>query len=307
MSCYRPGRLSVVSAGVVRYGRLPRGFAAREIEVPCGKCIGCCMDRALMWKIRIMHEKQLYDRSLFVTLTYSDEKLPTGMSLDYSHFQGFMRRLRRRCSGMTGLPELGGFAPLRFFMCGEYGEETSRPHFHAVLFNCAFRDERRLHNGKLRSEECESIWSYGNVDIALLNGARAGYVAGYVVKKAERRSADLVSRSTGEVFERRPEFQEMSSNPGLGAYWYQRFGSDLFPHDGAVLDGKVFKVPRFYLDRYGRRSDQAVGPTGDVQAVKDARIERARAVEASESSVSRRKVKEEFALAKFRAMNRRSL
>ena len=64
----------------------------------------------------------------FVTLTYDDDHLPEYNSLNYKHFQDFMKRLRKSHNGV------------RFYMCGEYGEDFSRPHYHALLFNCFFPD-----------------------------------------------------------------------------------------------------------------------------------------------------------------------
>ena len=45
----------------------------------------------------------------FVTLTYDDDHLPEYNSLNYKHFQDFMKRLRKSHNGV------------RFYMCGEYG------------------------------------------------------------------------------------------------------------------------------------------------------------------------------------------
>ena len=74
---------------------------------------GCRLERSRQWAVCCMHEASLYDFNSFVTLTYNDENLPEFNSLDYRHFQLFMKRLRKE------------FAPtnIRFYMCGEYGED----------------------------------------------------------------------------------------------------------------------------------------------------------------------------------------
>ena len=47
-----------------------------RLELPCGQCIGCRLERARQWALRCMHESSLYEENSFVTLTYDDEHLP---------------------------------------------------------------------------------------------------------------------------------------------------------------------------------------------------------------------------------------
>jgi hypothetical protein len=56
--------------------------------------------------------------------------LPADGSLDVSHFQKFMKRLRDRIKPLK----------IRFFHCGEYGDLTRRPHYHALIFGYDFPD-----------------------------------------------------------------------------------------------------------------------------------------------------------------------
>lgn len=272
------------------------------MELPCGKCIGCYMAKGLMWKTRILHEAQCWDSSLAVTLQYRDADLPADLGLEYRHFQLFMKRLRFR------MAELGERGPIRFFVAGEYGGETGRPHWHAVLFNLALKDARwwtRRNKGRdLRvghSELLEKLWTHGYAELAPVNPATASYVAGYVNKKAVRRAADLVNRATGEVIERRPEFQKSSTDPGLGSFWYDRFGRDLFRLDGAVVDGKVLPVPRYYNEKLRRSSPE------EYERVRQARIARAMEKPEEESSLQRRAVREEAALLRQEEYGKRGL
>ena len=46
------------------------------VKVPCGKCIGCLLDRSRMWADRCMLEMQYHESNLFVTLTYDDVHVP---------------------------------------------------------------------------------------------------------------------------------------------------------------------------------------------------------------------------------------
>ena len=138
MSCYHPIKGFRTTTGV-SFSQLRRDDHVGDIEIPCGRCIGCRMRRASDWSLRVMHEAQLWKENCFVTLTYGHGKLPPNGSLDHGDFQLFMKRLRKRVG-----------KPVRFYMCGEYGDEGGRAHYHACLFNVDFQD-RRLGNPLLVS------------------------------------------------------------------------------------------------------------------------------------------------------------
>lgn len=270
-------------------------FAMDSFELPCGRCIGCKLDRTRSWAVRITHEAQLYDSNRFATLTYSDEGLPASRSLEYRDFQLFMKRLRREFRGVSSGPE-GNF-PLRFFCAGEYGTRRLRPHYHAILFNLKLPDEARLMNGSMRSEILEQLWRKGTVQLDDVTPRSAAYVAGYSVKKvygprADAYYEDVVHLETGEVTRRRPEFVAMSLKPGIGAGWYEKYGKDLFPHDFAVQEGRRYKVPRYYWDKFKESADAGV-----VEELEFRRLQRAQE-RRSDSTPERRAVREVHAKAK---------
>ena len=73
------------------------------------------------------------------------------------------------------------------------------------------------------------------------------------MKKVTGKNADEHYESVtqdGEIVERRPEFNKMSLKPGIGAGWYQKFKTDVYPHDYVVVNGKKVKPPRFYDNKY---------------------------------------------------------
>lgn len=307
MSCYRPlaayrdragGRPRI---GVAAGGRLSpeRGD---KLELPCGKCVGCRLDRSRAWSIRAMHEASLYDASRFVTLTYDDAHLRS-WSLEYRDIQLFLKRLRKHKRGVSAGPN--GAFPIRYFVSGEYGAVNRRPHFHALLFNCAFDDETLLYNGTRRSSEAERLWSQGHVVIGDVTPRSAAYCAGYTLSKVSDRESydDVVDVGTGEVLSRRVEFCQMSRNPGIGAWWYKRYGGDLFPHDFAVShDGRKWKVPRYYMEKF-----RDVSGSMEVEAVVLAREDRARAVPVDESSDRRRADREACAQANVKIFQERKV
>lgn len=233
----------------------------------------------------------MWDSNLFVTFDYSPECLPS-WSLQYRDFQLFMKRARKK---------LGSF---RFFVAGEYGKLYRRPHWHAVLFNLCLPDQEEFRNGTFRSESLERLWGLGNSVIGRLTPQSAAYVAGYTQSKAYGRAAeaayeDLVDPETGEVSSRRPEFCAMSRRPGIGALWYRKFAGDLFPRDSAVQDGKEFKVPRFYFEKF--KEDHPL----EAEEVAYGRYLRAMEVDPEESSEERRGVREKVAEARVELFSRR--
>ena len=112
------------------------------IDLPCGQCIGCRIDKSKSWALRCVHEASLYDHNCFITLTFNDENLPDDKSLKKEDFVLFMKRLRKKYDGLTPV-QCGDkvIYPIRFFHCGEYGDQFSRPHHHACIFNFDFHDK----------------------------------------------------------------------------------------------------------------------------------------------------------------------
>lgn len=220
-----------------------RGKIARILTLPCGQCIGCRLERSRQWAVRCMHESQMHAVNSFVTLTYDDNHVPHDYSLNYRHFQLFMKRLRK------------AYGPVRFYMCGEYGETYQRPHFHACLFGVRFSDLKEWRKSGAgfqlyRSSGLEKLWTYGSAEVGDVTFESAAYVARYCVKKVTGRNAEkhyeMVDGETGEVYSRIPEFTRMSLKPGIGATWYEKFKREVFPLDRVVVRGTECKPPRYY-------------------------------------------------------------
>lgn len=150
-------------------------------------------------------EAEQHARNAFVTLTYSDEHMPKGGSLDPTHLRQFLKSLRTRL-------EREGEARVRFFGVGEYGERSSRPHYHLALFNydpCPERISARRCSGCPRCLRLTQIWGKGLVDNAFLTADSAAYIAGYVAKK-------MTAADDPRLQGRHPEFARMSRRPGIG-------------------------------------------------------------------------------------------
>lgn len=293
MPCYHPLKAMRSSSGVKV---LDNSASIWNLLLPCGQCVGCRLERSRQWAMRCMHEASLYEDNCFITLTYSPENVPVDGGLNYRHFQLFMKRLRKR------FPE----KVIRFYMCGEYGENYGRPHFHACLFNHNFIDRlywRSTPSGSkiFRSQLLEELWPFGFSSIGDVTFESAAYVARYVMKKVTGSAADQhyksVNVESGEIFDRRPEFNKMSLKPGIGAGWYEKYSTDVFPHDHVIVNGQETKPPRYY-DRLLKRVNPDL-----FETILQKRIDNAQK-NAHDNTRDRLAVKEQVTSARIRQLKR---
>ena len=101
------------------------------LEVPCGKCLQCRIAKRKEWAMRCLHEMDNWDNALFITLTYNDKSLPENSTLQKKEFQNFLKRVRIQL----------GERKIKYFACGEYGEEKERPHYHAIIFGMSLNED----------------------------------------------------------------------------------------------------------------------------------------------------------------------
>jgi hypothetical protein len=293
VSCFHPLKAIRSSAGVKI---VPADSSLWNLLLPCGQCSGCRLERSKQWAIRIVHESKMHSHNCFITLTYSEQFLPDDFSLHYDHFQKFMKRLRKFFN-----------KPVRFYMCGEYGDQNFRPHYHACLFGVSFSDMvlwKRSTTGHplFRSATLERLWHFGHSTIGELNFETAAYTARYIMKKrtgaGSEKFYEATEVSTGEIHQRVPEFTRMSLKPGIGYSWYQKYAStDVLPHDRVVYRSSITKPPRYYDKLHARDSPE------DAQLVKDTRLDEAIA-HAADNTFSRRAVKEVVHNAKVKFLKR---
>lgn len=189
-----------------------------------------------------MHEASLHEENSFLTLTYTDNNLPDDHSLNHEHFQKFMKRLRKR----TG-------KKIAYYMCGEYGDNTSRPHYHACLFGEDFRSDRDLYsrsngNNLYRSDLLDDLWKLGECKIGELTMQSASYVSRYVLEKQYNDNYEAVDKATGEVLERMPPYCRMSLNPAIGKRWVMQYHKEVYEseRDKVFANGRMDRPPRYY-------------------------------------------------------------
>jgi len=217
-----------------------------------------------------MLEGKMHATSSFVTLTYSDEFGPVSNSLNARHAQLWLKRLRK----------FMGTEDLRYFLVGEYGDETARPHFHVALFGYpSCLNGRTNHRRAFCCEVCQRIketWGRGGIDSRELAPELMQYIVGYVCKK-------MTKKDDARLAGRQPEFARMSTHPGIGAPAMSVVASELTRAQGARLISSTGDVPgvlkherkAFSLGRYltGRLRIECGAPDASVPEVVRGRLE----------------------------------
>lgn len=253
MACFHPNHVRLIdgrsrflgSAAYIKSNDLyyddPVNFKAL---VPCGHCMGCRLDRARVWADRMLLELKDNDyNALFVTLTYNDASLPHAWHVGCNYFDGFyegveplvlfddedwiaaaagasatlsvrdtqlfMKRLRKTFKNRR----------LRYFLAGEYGPKTHRPHYHAIIYgltlsdfkDCRIKDFNSLGQPRYISKSFERIWGNGYCVLAPVNWNTCAYVSRYTMKKVYKSE-----NSHAYASDQLPPFCVMSRRPGIG-------------------------------------------------------------------------------------------
>lgn len=183
--------------------------------------------------------------SCFVTLTFDDEHLPANGGLDKRPLQLFLKRLRDK------------FKPIkiRYFAVGEYGDQTWRPHYHAILFGVSPMEHLVI----------QSCWSFGFIQVGTAESASMQYITGYVLKKLTKTTNPLLRGKP-------PEFATMSKKPGIGFGVVPRLKKSIDNALGSTISNETLQSLRqirvhgkkYPLGRYLReKTMDALGVTED--------------------------------------------
>jgi len=202
-----------------------------NFQLPCGKCIDCRLEYARQWAVRCVHEAQMHEDNIFLTLTYSDEHLKSP-KLQYVDWQKFMKKLRKTKND-----------PIGAFVTGEYGEMTKRPHWHAILFNYSPSDKKPYRLNE-RGDKCyesktlEKLWGKGKIEIGDVTIHSAGYCARYAAKK--------LVHGNDQEHDYQP-ISKKSSKHAIGKRWIERYWRDVFQYGKLHLaGGGTTSIPRYY-------------------------------------------------------------
>lgn len=194
------------------------GYKTKYIAVPCGKCGICLKNQVTTWKIRIKEECKKNIANCFVTLTYSDEHLPSD-GVSKRDIQLFIKKLRHEHK-------------FRYYLISEYGPETFRPHYHAIFFGLdevSFPGQTSL----------ENIWGKGFCTITPVCPERINYICEYHVTKYNNPDGC------------NPNFKLLSTKPAIGSNYidsskdFHRGINQMYYRQ----DGYKLSLPRYYKDK----------------------------------------------------------
>lgn len=201
---------------------IKQAFSDLPVDLPCGKCLSCKADQSLMWSIRAYHESTFHNQNSFITLTYDDANFPADGKISKDELQRFFKRLRKEVHP----------AKLRYIACGEYGDQTRRPHYHAIIFGLDFlHDKITITDQLYTSPTLAKVWGKGHVTIAPVTMSSICYVCGYVLKKMNDEDT----------------FNLMSRRPGIGHDWLDKFKSDISRTGVVSIEGREYAIPPRYL------------------------------------------------------------
>ena len=234
--CLNPRRIKIDPENKIHFSNLENVYG-KEYLIDCGQCLECQKKYSRSWLVRLLMEFQDYkDKTYFITLTYNDDYCP--VSLNKRDVQLFLKRLRK---------EVGKF---RYFLVGEYGGTTFRPHYHLIIFGIDFYKYGASHfeikngNQYFSSKLIEKIWDKGfNFVSKCFSGSSFAYVCQYANKKLGRKKADKRLLRDHDII---PEFVLMSRKPGIGYNFYKRNEKDIENNGYVIFNGQKYYLPRYF-------------------------------------------------------------
>lgn len=220
----------------------------REIKIPCQKCSECIYDYYSYWATRGYYELLNWPPGTcwFCTFTLDNDHLPGDHSLDKRMFQKFLKKVKKKYGSSKA-------NPIRQIYTGEYGEQNSRPHYHAILFNIELSDleESRVTDQGYKcyvSPTMAKLWGRGSHEISEASPALIAYLFKYILKKKTRKEKEkplIITTPDGISYDVAHEFIEPSRNPGIGACLRE---SPSIRKGFLSVEGVPRSLPKYFLE-----------------------------------------------------------
>lgn len=249
MSCFHPiecrrveNQTKLVFSKNHKYDK----YETEHLRVPCGKCIGCLLDRCNDTATRAWCETQTNGTECcFITLTYDNEHLPEGGYLKMKDEQDFWKRLRYYKPGK-----------IKYMGCGEYGPTTMRCHWHFCVWGYKPKDlvfyKFNKNGDKLyKSKELREIWGNGFVIVGELTYRSACYVARYTTKKIFKK------RDWATKAGIKPECTVWSK--GIGLEYWNKFKERIKENNGIHIkidkNVKNKRIPKYFMKKWKEENE----------------------------------------------------
>ena len=247
----------------------------KNVTFPCGQCISCRVNHSQDWTFRLEQQLKVSRSAHFITLTYDDENITRNDSghgiLVKRDLQLFFKRLRKATQRLEDkaveklhFHEEMVFPKIKYYGVGEYGGETFRPHYHAIVYNIPKDILLNL----------RQIWKLGNIQIGTVTSASIRYVTKYITK-VDSRDLDLRDLSK--------PFNVMSKGIGLNYVndeskeYHNRMATKL-----TIQKKFEQRLPKYYHDKIH-------DPNDDLKQMEIARYKKTRA----DSAIERRDKREQ--------------
>jgi len=208
---------------------VPLFVEGREWLTGCGKCLSCRISRRSMWTMRMMHHTESNPDCAFITLTYDGANLPMSANkpdgvLLLVDLQNFWKRLRQNLKARERDTNI------KYYACGEYGDDGNRPHYHAIVWGIDATDDLVV----------DKSWSKGRIQVDLVEHDSIRYVAGYVSKK--------LGFNNSEARQGYPKPFQCSSG-GLGLDWLKNNWVECLYDAALEFRGRKVPLPRYYREK----------------------------------------------------------
>ena len=215
------------------------------MSMPCNHCAACYKNHSDDWFSRLTIEFYNSRDAAFLTLDYAPEFVPINeqsglLSLKKEDFQLFMKRLRQKVPAGT----------LRYFAVGEYGSQSHRPHYHAIMFGI---DKYQCW------EAARPSWrkmgkDIGHVHVGNVTPASIRYVCSYITARRHHQFNKTLAE---------PPFSLQSSNPGIGfQYMFNpeiiRYHKEDIERRFVQINGASLHMPKFYSSRIYNKTDNDI-------------------------------------------------
>lgn len=249
--------------------------------IPCGKCLGCFLekarDKAVQLSLEKMNPEYKKDEMWFLTLTYEDDYLPIHSYVDANTgeiFNGCSTELRDLQNWIKKLRDNHPDKTIRYMAAREYGKHTLRPHYHLIIFGLPLNRKLFIKIGNnangdplwttpeldnMRSKDCWSVrrplgdrtatmYKAGNVTIGEVTFQSISYVARYTMKKANKEyNSDWWYEAQGL------DIEGISQSQDLGKWYYDIHKHEIYQNDLVPVlgkNGEFSRPPRSYDRMY---------------------------------------------------------